>query len=395
MTPNKTVKFIHTADWHIGNTFSSFKPEMRKELKKAIFTTVRMIFSRAQKNQVPLILCAGDTVDSGQACSKEELLELFGIIEKYPDIRVVMITGNHDPLGVQNVYRRVEKENYPPNLYLVKRDEEIDYPKWNLTIWPASIRAKNGNYNPIEWIKAREIDKTRINIGLCHGSIKNDAFSGNDFPIESDFAQKQGLDYLALGDWHTYKKINERTFYPGVPEPLKFKDDGYPLLVSIDAPGAVPVVKRITDVRTHQWKQIEKKINSKTLNELKTILDNRVDWEIRQITVTGTLPIKEYKSYEELLVKNQNPNTIIRDQVTIYPGDPAFLETLDGFMKTVAQRLMELKETDEPLPEDILNPYVSVERTEVHRQSDELQSSRQEVIDNALKRLYTYHEEKG
>jgi DNA repair exonuclease SbcCD nuclease subunit len=394
MNYQKPFTFLHTADWHIGNPFSRFDKRKRKDLRNAIFRTLEMTFSFAQKKRIPLILCAGDNVDNGQLCEIDDLNRLFSIIKKYPDIRVIMIAGNHDPLVNRSVYSKLEDVNYPDNLHFVKSDEELSYPEWNLKIFASSLREKNGNYNPLDWIKGKGLDKEVINVGLCHGSIKNDAFSDNNFPIESDFALKQGLDYLALGDWHSYKKINDHTYYPGVPEPLQFNDSGFVLEVTIDGPGKIPKVKPFPIDSKYKWIQLEENITDDTFKDFKAKLEDYNDNEIRKLTVNGFLPIETYKAYKEILEMNRKRYFDIRDNVVVQPGDRVLLESVDGYMADVVRRLLELKKLGEPLPEEILNPYAPIDRTEVHRLADELSENREEIIDKALLKIYSYFKEK-
>jgi DNA repair exonuclease SbcCD nuclease subunit len=183
-------------------------------------------------------------MDDGQLGTTGDLLALFKIFKKYPDIKIVMIAGNHDPLVARNVYWRIDRASFPGNLHLVEDHETLVYPQWDLTVYAASLQEKNGTYNPLSWIKNEEPADGDIRVGLCHGSIANEAFDGNDFPVDKNFARESGLDYLALGDWHSFKKIDDRTYYPGVPEPLQMGDNGYILEVTIEAPGAEPQVKK-------------------------------------------------------------------------------------------------------------------------------------------------------
>jgi DNA repair exonuclease SbcCD nuclease subunit len=394
MTKKKTLTFIHTADWHIGYTFSPFNPAKRKELKRAIFRTVELIFRYAQKMKITLILYAGNCLDNGQLCTEEDLNRLFDIFKKYPGIRIIMTTGDHDPLINRNIYSLRDKTDYPENLCLVQGDKKLVIPEWNVNIFAASIREKKGNYNPLNWIKEKKLDKERINIGLCHGSIKDDTSTGNDFPIQSDFALTHGLDYLALGGWHSFKKIDPHTYYPGVPEPLQFNHEGFPLKVTIDGPGTIPVVEPIKNVSQYHWSRIENTISGESFEAFKSKLEKVGEKEIRELTVSGSLPLETYKIYHDLLEMYRHRYFDIRDNVVIEPADRTLQGLAEGFIAEVVNHLLELKKTGEPLPEDILNPYVSVERTEVHKQADRLKTNRHEVIDNALLKIYTYVKEK-
>jgi hypothetical protein len=64
------------------------------------------------------------------------------------------------------------------------------------------------------------------------------------------------LDYLALGDWHGTREIGPAIWYSGTPEPDRFRsnDAGNALIVTIDAPGALPRVERVR-VGYYHWRE--------------------------------------------------------------------------------------------------------------------------------------------
>jgi len=387
MTDNKPFTFIHTADWHIGNTYSNFELGMRQNLNRAIFQAVKSIFMYAAKKNIPLLLCAGDAVDNGQTCAKENVLELFRIIGKYPAIQVVMIAGNHDPLVAGNVYDRIEKENYPENFHLVRGDEILPYPQWNLEIYASSAREKNGTYNPLDWVKPEAEKSNKLRIGLCHGSIENETFSADAFPIPQDFARQRGLDYLALGDWHSFKKINDRTYYPGVPEPLQLGDEGNPLEVTLRAPGAIPEVKPITHVAQYRWSREKVEVNEETYEEFKNRFLGVKEKEVCRFDITGHLPIQKYKAFQELLQMNRRPNCLVHDKTAISPTDEELTQMGDGFLSAVIQRLLEMKKAGDELPVDT-NPFAPITREKVHEEAEVIGS--REIIDKALLKIYSY-----
>jgi hypothetical protein len=74
-----------------------------------------------------------------------------------------------------------------------------------------------------------------------------------------DAAVRHGLDYLALGDWHSVSPnldAGPRQAYSGTPEPDAFnlREAGFVLLVEIAAPGAVPAITRLRSGRL-SWRQ--------------------------------------------------------------------------------------------------------------------------------------------
>lgn len=378
MNNHMPFTFIHTADWCIGHPFPGFDESTRKKLKRAIFSTVEMIFLTAQKEGIPLILCAGNMVDDGQLCARENLHKLFSVIKKYPAIRVVMVAGNRDPLINRNIYTLTGKSEYPENLHLVEGEEELDYPEWNVNLLAASFREKNSGYHPLKKIKEKRADEDKINIGLCHA------------PAEENSALTHGLDYLALGGESSFKKINPCTYFPGSPQPLQFDRDGFPLKVTVPAPGAAPVVESLKNINQYKWRKLEETIDSQSLQDFKIKLESTGEREIRKLSVSGFLPIDNFKFYRELLDINRSRFTSIIDNVAIQPEDSARPTWTEGYMAEVVNRLMELKKTPESLPEEIFNPYVSIEKNRVHQQASGLKDNPQKIIDNALLKIYSY-----
>ncbi|MEW5814659.1 MAG: metallophosphoesterase, partial [Spirochaetota bacterium] len=143
------IEFLHTADWHLGNSFSLFTKEENRELNTARLRAIKELFIYANKLRIPLILCAGDQIDRGELRDKEELLNLFEVIREYSEIKVVMIAGNHDPFLPGNIYERINESSFPPNLHLVTNREIIALPGIGVKIAASSLQGKYGRENPL------------------------------------------------------------------------------------------------------------------------------------------------------------------------------------------------------------------------------------------------------
>ena len=273
------VEFIHTSDWHLGNPFSSFTEDEKHHLSEARFRAVDRIFAYAHREGIRLILCAGDQIDSGELRDTSVLLRLFGIIARFPEIQVVMITGNHDPYTAGSIYTRVDVGSTPANLRLLSRPEILELPDFGVRLYAAPLVERYGRSNPIVELAgngrgdagpqgppaddpAPAAAAPPVTIGLAHGSLAvNDTVGGESdaFPIPPAFAAEAGLDYLALGDWHSYLKSGDRTYYPGTHEPLAFGDDAGALHVRIASHGARPEVKRV-DAAVMRWTEVSQPI---------------------------------------------------------------------------------------------------------------------------------------
>jgi hypothetical protein len=83
-----------------------------------------------------------------------------------------------------------------------------------------------------------------MRIGLAHGSVQGFG-SERTASIQIDPARvaSAGLGYLALGDWHGMRRVGERAWYAGTPEPDGFLDNdpGFCLLVRLGETAAAQV----------------------------------------------------------------------------------------------------------------------------------------------------------
>ncbi|MCR4418717.1 MAG: hypothetical protein QHH27_03245 [Clostridia bacterium] len=172
---------------------------------------------------------------------------------------VFVLPGNHDPLLRGGVWDRPDWKNRPPNIhFLDKKDVVPVSPARDVLLYPCPLGQKVSNMDPTAWIPKRDQEtEGSIRIGVAHGSLDILGRQVN-FPILPDRAAASDLDYLALGDWHSYFPYGDRTFYSGTPEPTGFeeKDAGQVLEVEIAGPGETPKVTPHR-VATLTWEQQE------------------------------------------------------------------------------------------------------------------------------------------
>ena len=121
-----------------------------------------------------------------------------------------------------------------------------------MTILPCPCTARRPGRDLTEWTSGEKKPSKSLRIGLGHGAIQSFSEDGNEGIIPPDRAERSGLDYLALGDWHGQMKITDRTWYSGTPERDSFKHDdpGQALIVTLKEPGVLP---EVTPVATGQF----------------------------------------------------------------------------------------------------------------------------------------------
>jgi len=371
--------FIHTSDWHIGYYYGNVDEALREKLSRARLNAVNAIFLYARAKGVPLILCTGDVIHDGQLAPEEHLEKLFDVIRRYPEIRVIMMAGESDARITHNVYDRIEPSRYPSNVHTVIGNEIIPVEEMNLTIY-ASAGSSDVDSEPLHWIEEKEIDHRRINVAMLYGG-----------DTQPGLVSEKGLDYLALGGRHSAGIADKRAYFPGTPEPMGFDDNGYPLRVTIPNPGDIPEVKKAPGVRQYNWNRVEVDFSDCTFSSMTHTLETLESNEVREAILTGTLSAKYYEQYRQLLTRNRPRYYRIHDGVSLGWGSDEWSVIGHGFEAAVARRLLELKEQEEPLPEEILNNVVPMGQQAVVEEDATI--TKNEIIDTALLKLYQQHKE--
>jgi exonuclease SbcD len=94
------VKFLHTADWHIGKTL---KGRDRLEEQSAVLGEIVRI---AEEQQVDAVLIAGDVYDSTAPSAQAQRLVVHALLRlRRIGVEVIAIAGNHDHPETFDAYR--------------------------------------------------------------------------------------------------------------------------------------------------------------------------------------------------------------------------------------------------------------------------------------------------
>lgn len=129
-----SIKILHFADSHLGSTFPGLGRKGRQRGEE-ILNTFRRIISYARKEEVDVILIAGDFIEASSITDrviqliKETLLTL-------PDTKIFIAPGNHDYYSIGSPYGG----GWPSHVHIFRTPLEIvDIPEllWVLLFWRA------------------------------------------------------------------------------------------------------------------------------------------------------------------------------------------------------------------------------------------------------------------
>jgi DNA repair exonuclease SbcCD nuclease subunit len=253
------MRFIHSADWQLGERFVQFGAKavsLREARQKTLVTALQ----KAREMKVDAFLIAGDFFGDGQV-DDGVIRAALNAFATMPDSCVFILPGNHDPYsGPGCVWERRLFQQKPANVTVLSQPTVCEMAGGFLIASP--LQQKVSTVDPSLKLAelARDLPADRIRVGITHGAL---AIPGkhqpNDFPIGLDAATRAGLDYLAGGHWHNGQVYDKgRLVMSGTPEPDDFGQtaSGNVVLVEIPRRGTEPVLTNIP-VATLQWHELE------------------------------------------------------------------------------------------------------------------------------------------
>ncbi|WP_028600772.1 metallophosphoesterase family protein [Ottowia thiooxydans] len=272
------LRLLHSADWQIGRIYSQFEPDDAAALFEARFTVVERLASLAREHSVDAVLVAGDVFDA-QTVSDKTIRRLFNALSGF-DGAWVMLPGNHDAALAESVWTRAHRLGVVPPKVVTCLEPGVRVVGERFAVLPAPLMQRHTYGDLTEWFSSASTPEGMPRIGLAHGCVQGvlpeELDSAN--PIAANRASTANLDYLALGDWHGSRRLDERTWYAGTPETDRFRanDSGQALLVDIAGTGSPPEVKTLQTGR-YQWRQME----------LRMAVPSDVDEALRLLAETG------------------------------------------------------------------------------------------------------------
>src|SRR6516162_1593298 len=272
------LRLLHTADWHLGRRFPSFPEEGQKKLSRARMDVVPRILDVARRNAVNAVLCVGDIFDEPEPAPDfwEGLAKTFQA-HPGPHPPLFLVPGNHDPLTPESIWAPTHpfRARLPQWVHVVDRDDFTYEIAPNAVLYARPCRSKAGENDLAMALPAREAGDERLRIGCVHGSTFDiDGYQTN-FPIRRDAGVLRGLDYLAIGDIHSFRDVTPNlpmpTVYPGAPEPTSFDEAGagsVALVMLFRHGSRRPRVEQAE--RVAFWRWIDRRCRN--INELRALL---------------------------------------------------------------------------------------------------------------------------
>ena len=199
------MRILHCADLHLDSKMTThLSKEKAKERKIEILRTFSRMVDYAKKNDISVILIAGDMFDTRNVSAMVRNT-VKDVITQNPQIDFLYLKGNHDN---DNFLSKLEE--IPKNLRLFG-DTWNTYTYGNITISGLELNAQN-NANAYHSLI---LEHDTFNIVMLHGQLADYKSKGKEDTISLDDLKNKNIDYLALGHIHSYQmgRLDSRGLY--------------------------------------------------------------------------------------------------------------------------------------------------------------------------------------
>ncbi|MCA9103469.1 MAG: DNA repair exonuclease [Planctomycetales bacterium] len=335
------MKFVHTADWQIGMKAAQVGAAAER-VREERFAAGARVVELAIERAVDFLLVAGDTFEDN-AVDRVAVRRVAEILGRFPG-PVYIIPGNHDPPVAGSVWDHGAWDEHP-QLRVFRVPDVIELPDGRLFACP--LREKHSPHDPTRSIEP-DTSRSTIRIGLSHGTVEGIADDAVDYPISPGVCQARGLDYLALGHWHSTATFADgRVVYAGSPETTKFgeRDSGNALVVSIDTPGAAPTIE-VCRTGGLSWQVIERIVTQpRDLLDVAQAVDKIADpgATLLAVRLSGVISASDSPTLEridEILQSRFLWGSLDASRLVPEPSDESWLAELpSGPIREAAARL--------------------------------------------------------
>lgn len=344
------LTFVHTADWQLGLRARFVPGDDGAAVREARLRTVRRIGEVARAREAEFVVVAGDVFEH-HGLRPATVRRTFDVLGEL-GVPVYLLPGNHDPYTPDSLYRsELWRSACPENVKVLGTREPVEV-REGAWLLPCPIVERQMLEDPTAHLERSFGPQEGFRVGVAHGGIR-EILEGLDPGYDSttavgrDTCERGGLDYLALGDWHGRLVVDERTQYPGTPEATRFKekDPGQVLVVTLPAPGDVPVVEAV-EVQTLRWLRVEMDVDGdEGLEALEVRLEavsDKADTLV-ELHLAGTLHMGQRARLDDILrqagdrfrwlrLRDRRLSTVLREEDL---ADIAY----DGWVKDVVDRL--------------------------------------------------------
>jgi DNA repair exonuclease SbcCD nuclease subunit len=366
------LRLLHTADVHLGARHADLGDAAAAQRERQ-FAAFAAAIDLAIAEQADLFVVAGDLFDSNVQ-PKRSVERVAGELARLVKARIrsVLVPGTHDVYDRSSIYRAYDlkalagSREQDDMLTLLSPDRPwIHLQALDVVVHGPCFPTKRAPHSPLRDLPTLETPAATWSIGVLHAALSIPGRTEHDeVVVTTDEIAASGLDYLALGHWHSAhvaKAGPVRYAYSGAPEPVAVDQDraGKALLVTLDERAGRKTVE-IEERQVGRTRFERQELDAATVEsqpaliaKLRAIADPDLVLDVRLIGVRPDDLDLEPSEVEEAL-KGSFLRARVRDvsRPALSEGALPSAETVTGaFIRNVEGRIADLEASGDTLAE--------------------------------------------
>jgi len=201
----RPFRLLHTSDVHLG-TFDFDRSGRWGERRAQSEERFRRVIDVGIAEQVDVFVIAGDFFDNARV--SEETLHFAAEQIARIEVPTVIVPGNHDHVGKNSVYDRIDLTVLAQNLIITRsvEGETVALEGLDLELWARSHLEHDPDFSP--FIDAPGRGDAPWHIAVGHGHYWHPRSGDHpSFHIREAHFTSLDYDYVALGHWEQQTRI--------------------------------------------------------------------------------------------------------------------------------------------------------------------------------------------
>ncbi len=221
------MKFCHISDTHLG--YSAYRKLHKNEGINLREVDIRTSFENAVNKIIKLkpdfVIHTGDLFDSYRPNNRTVIFTIKKLLELAETTKLIIISGNHSTPRTANYGSVFEVLEFFPQIKVIYKGhyETVQISNTLIHDVPECIDDKQIHKE----LKKIKLDENKHNVIAVHcGLSGHQEYSMDEFG-ETLLPEKylnMDFDYIALGHFHRFSKINKKTYYAGSTERTSFNE---------------------------------------------------------------------------------------------------------------------------------------------------------------------------
>ncbi len=243
------IRIYHTADNHIGISFSQYDDAVAHRLIEERFAALERMVATANARQAHFFVVAGDLFDKPSVTTKD-VKRTVEVLSRFEGEAVLVLAGNHDfcegaDSKLWATFRKAA-EGTAVLALTAQGTKDFSLDEGIVRFYACPCPVKHSGAPMTDWVTAEPKDPDMLHIGVAHGNVEGLGRDADQryFNMTETALRAAGLHAWLLGHIHVPSPDPGTTgkptfFMPGIhtPDSVRCKHAGHAWWVELEADG--------------------------------------------------------------------------------------------------------------------------------------------------------------